>query len=181
MNKSKLTLKPLDNYHTHYLFLALIIFVPFDILLLTVFDYMLLWVVLIMNILPFSVFLLIRILYRAKYSIDDICLTKYRGDDIVFCIKNNDIQKIFIKKGKWYSFLQFSFLVALGSSPDEQIMTNISILFKNCEVLKTEKRETLGASLKTAEYEAFFEWNEIMSLKKCVRICKKIGVEPIFV
>ena len=56
--------------------------------------------------------------------------------------------------------------------------TNFSIVFKECDVLKKEDHDIPTLSLKPEELKDCFEHNEILSFRKCMKICKVMGIEP---
>ena len=65
--------------------------------------------------------------------------------------------------------------------PESNHMTNISLVFSNCEILKKEKAEIVGTSLKTKDYNDFFEISDVISLRKAIKLCKCLNISPTFV
>ncbi len=182
MKSKKYIFKPLDNIFLCYLFPFLLFFLPVDIALFGPhFEINILLIVLITNTVSISVYLLARLIYPIRYEVDSASIVKYRYKKVIFKIQISDIEAIFIKKGKWYSFFPSILCAALGGMPDDTKMTNLSIVFKKCDILKAEKREFIGLSLKQEGYKDHFEMNEVLSLRKCRKICKKTGHKPIFV
>ena len=99
----------------------------------------------------------------------------------IFQIKAQDIEAIYIKRGKWYSLLVFFIQTIFATLAEEDTMSSFSIVFKRCEIIKTEKRDTVSPSLKGNSCPDMFEYCDIMSVRKCKKLCKMIGVIPRFV
>ena len=182
MEKRKKVFKALDVVHCFYWFLFLVIFIPFDLtLIFTPFDLSLLITVLCMNGIPTLIFILVRVFYNVKYIIDERYLVKYKGKKIVFKISIQDVETVFIRKAKWYAFFPFVLALVCGDIPKGKSLTCLSLVYQNCEIVKEEKREIKRPSLKNETYRSFFEHSEFFSLRKCKKICKKMGNDPIFV
>lgn len=177
------TIKPLDNFHLHFLFSGFLVVLPLNLLLLTgVEDYLALFVtIMIIDLVILLVYIITRIIYPAKYEIKDGYLTKYRSKKKIFQIKVQDIEAIYIKRGKWYSLLVFFIQTIFATLAEEDTMSSFSIVFKRCEIIKTEKRDTVSPSLKGNSCPDMFEHCDIMSVRKCKKLCKMIGVIPRFV
>ena len=173
--------KPQDNYHALLLLPWLLISLPFELVLITDYELTLLVIVLCMNIIPTAVFVLVRSFYRIKYVVDDNYIVKFRGKKIVFKIKTEDVEAVFVKKGKWYAIFFVLLSMLCGVEPKDKVFTNISVVFKRCEIIRKEKGEMFGESLKPEEYDDFFEKNDVMSLRKCIRICEIIKKAPIYI
>ena len=181
MKIKQTTFKPLDNYHLHWLFSGFLVSLPFNLLLITdISNLSLLITVAIMDTIILFSYIITRMVYPAKYVIEDGYLTKYRSRKKVFQIKLTDIEFVYIKRGKWYSCFVFFIKVVLGTISDESHMAGISILFHRCEVIKKEHRETFASSLKGDDYPDMFEQCDIMSVKKCKKLCDIIGITPKF-
>lgn len=94
----KYTFKPLNNMHLFFVYFAYL----FDISLIDTgciivsldeFDVGYFITCMILTIIPFLVYMIVRISYSYKYIIDNDYLIKYKRDKIIFKIKINDIKK----------------------------------------------------------------------------------------
>ena len=125
-----------------------------------------------------------RLFCNIRYTADSEYLVKTKGKKTVFRIPVKNIIKIYI--GRDSRFAYFSFFLAAAFEPTgfkKTHGTNISIIFKECEILKKENHYATSyhipkLSLKPSEYSECFEHSEILSLKKCMKICKIMGIEP---
>ena len=179
MRKKKLITKPRDNYHVYFLFLAILAFFPFDLGLLFGLDELLLKIVLIANSIFVCLFVLVRIVYPEKIVLDGDALIKYNGRNIVYKIKLENIEAVFVQKGKKRSFILFIFHALFQVVPDGDYMTSISLVFNSYDVKGDEKITESYLSLKPKEYNRFYERCEILSFQKCKKICDFMEIEPV--
>ena len=183
MKNKKLVIKPGDNFCFHMLLLCMfVMFFTFDMIAILTREVSAINTTLIAHAVVFCLFALIRIFYWGKYVIDDSYMSKYMGKKLVFKIKISDVEKIFIRKNKWYSFFRFVFFFMLESVPNGKGLTCISFVFKHCEKIKKVSGEhNYDISLKPDSYNEYFERCDVMSLAKCKKLCKKLNIEPIYV
>lgn len=182
MKKTNMKFKPLDNVHiavvaVYFLFFCVLLDIAF---LMSDFSVDFFITVLIVNLFPWIVFISARILYRTKYVIDDEYFTKYKGKTILFRIRICDIKSVYIKKRTWYAF--FAFLIGIfGLVFITKYMTNISMVFKTCDITSKDDHEITRLSLKPQEDKDCFELCEIVSYHRCMQLCKVLKIEPTFV
>ena len=117
-----------------------------------------------------------RLFYNSRFILDDEYLTKYKGNRVVFKIKRADVLKIRIKRARWYDF--FAFLYdAIPSQCSLSHGTNISFLFKSCEILESEKTEIPRHSIKNKyEDKDLQEYVEILSLREATTLCRRLRI-----
>lgn len=177
----KYTFKPLGQIHAYVLVIFVLIMPPFGVILLfPPYDRQLLIAAAVMYGVEILTFLCVRLFYSVKYVVDDIYIVKYRGNKIAFKIKKADIKKVYIKKSRWFSFFGFVYDLICGHFIKTH-GTCISFVFARCETIKKENYEIPRMSLKQDEDKELFEVCEILSSKKCLTLCKKLSITPIFV
>lgn len=179
MMPKKQIIKPRDNYHTYFLFLAFLVFLPFDLVLLFGFDMLLFKIVLIANSIFIGILAVGRIVYPVKFVFDGEALTKYNGKKIVYKIKLENIEAVFIQKGKKRSFIVFIFQTLCQLKPDGDYMTSISFVFNSYDIKGEAKNTEPYLSLKPKEYNRFYERCDILSFRKCKRLCKFMKITPV--
>lgn len=180
MRKRNYTFKPLNNIHMLYLIFTLLIFTPFDITLLFHYSPSLLITVVLMNMLPLAIFAIVRMFFNTKYVVDDDYVIKYHGKKIVLKIKISDVNGIYIKKAKWFSF--FTFIYEAICSPFTQPHgTSFSLVFEKCDVIYPLKQEIPRKSLISNNQKDLLEYCEILSFRRCKKLCKKLQIVPILV
>ena len=185
MKKRKLVFKPLDNVQFHYFLLAMLAVLIPNIALITDFansDLGFRISMLIINSIIVFAFVLAKIIFWEKYVVDDIYITKYVKKRIVFRIKIKDVEKIFVRKEKGYEVLAIAVVSMLLADPTpfEEKLTNTSIAFKRCEIIKEQKHRVLN-SIKPDGYNELFEWCDCYSLRKAKKLCKRLGITPTYV
>ena len=179
MKKSLYTIKPLDNVHFLFLLPFVIFFVPFDLLLFTsAYEPILLIFVLIVNTIPILIFILARLFYNRKFVVENGFLIKYHMKKVIFKIKISDIEKVFVRKGRWYAFPHFVFDMVAYLMPKNCKISCVSFVFKRCEMLKIDKMEFDRPELKSSLYNAYFEQSEFFSYTKIKRLCSIINITP---
>lgn len=173
--------KPIDNVCTGILFPYLIIAVPvsvgfladglarLDILSVILFS--------VFCILPLAVFILARVLYRYKYVVDGDKLVKYKGKEIVFKIKKQDINRIYIRKCGIKGY--FDFIASYG---DTAFCTAISLTYDDCDISIPQtydpfynlKRE----SFKLEDDVSLHEYVELISYARALKLCRILNIKP---
>ena len=127
-------------------------------------------------------FVMIRFFYPEKYVIEESYISKYKWKKLIFKIKISDIDKIFIRKNKWYSFFRFCLHFLFQTVPDGDALTCVSFVFKRCEAIKkVPSGFNSRIFLKPDSYNEHFEFGDVMSLAKCKKLCKKLNIEPTYV
>lgn len=182
MNNKVMNLKPLGEIHLYFLVVGFIIFVPFDIVMLTPpFEKILLLTVIVYNICIFTAWICVRLFLRQKYVIDEVYVKRYKGKNVVFKIKQSDVLKIYIKKAPWYDFFAFLLDVLSGGLRYTQ-GTNISFVFKECDIMETVESEIKRKQLKNKyEDKELTEFSDIMSIRQCKKLCKRLKIAPIII
>ena len=182
MKKRKLIFKPLDNVQLHYLLVFSLFAAPFNIAAIPdiLNDFWCFFLIAIFDFLIIGGFVLAKIIFWEKYVVDEIYITKYIKKQPVFKIKIEDVEKIFIKREKWYAFFVSLVGMILEAGPDEEKLTNTSIAFKRCEIIKKQKYRGFN-SIKPDGYNELFEWCDCYSLRKAKKLCKRLGITPIYV
>lgn len=138
----------------------------------------------IYTIVMIMLYTLWRLFCNIRYTADSEYLVKTKGKKIVFKIPVKKIIEIYI--GRDSKFAYFSFLLAAAFEPTgfaKTHGTNISIIFRECDILIKEENCVTSyhipkLSLKPEELNHCFEHNEILSFRKCMKICKVMGIEP---
>lgn len=184
MKKRKLIFKPLDNVQLCYLMMGAFVLLILNIgpiLTGDIFDFQEYWPVLIFDVLPFLGYILARIVFGGKYVVDDMYMTKYIKRAPVLKVKTSDIEKVFIRRGKWYYYFTAATRLLFWQEPDEEKLTNISFIFKRCEFVDRKQDQKSMKPLKTKEYEDYAEWYDCYSLKKAKKLCKRLGITPTYV
>ena len=180
--KNTYKFKPQDNVHTCISVCAFLLLVPFDVMLLIGKDSLSLLILLIINSASFLIAVISRLLYGRKYKIDDEYLIKYRHRKIIFKIKVADIDGVFIRRRSPWSFFVFIYYLVIGNGYiSGERLTNLSIVFKKCEVIKQDKDEAYRISIKPEAFASYYEHCEIISFRKCKKICAQLGIDPIFI
>ena len=138
----KYKFKPLNNIHLYFMYLAYILNVVFFdigciIVCLDEFDVEFFITCVIITMIPFLVYMIVRIIYPYKYVIDNEFLTKYKKNRIIFRIKIEDIKYIVIKKTNVLNFFKFiiSAIVQSGVNLTTSNLTTMSRIYEKCEVL----------------------------------------------
>ena len=184
MKKRKLVFKTLDNVQLHFFLIFSLMMAPLNIAatpdLLNNFDFWAFLLLAILNFLIIGGFVLSKIIFWEKYVIDETYITKYVKKQPVFKIKIEDVEKIFIRKEKPYAFFVSLFYLVLEGPLDEDMLTNTSIAFKRCEIIKKPKYGRFY-SIKPDGYNELFEWCDCYSLGKAKKLCKKLGITPTYV
>lgn len=181
MNCKKYSFKPLDNIHFFYLLLGLAVLIFFDVVLIVVpFELSIFMVIMSLNCIPVIGFVLARVFYNVRYEIEGDVLSKYRGRELVFQIKKEDIEEIYIKKAKAIDFFGFSYQAILGPFT-KPYGTRISIAYYNCGITKQETQEIPRGSLVQDNYKRVNELCEIMSYARSLKLCKMLDISPVFI
>ena len=170
--KNKHVFKPLDNYHQFLVlgFRSILFFLDL-VFLINPSDVFLIYAILIYDFMTVFFYILARLICRERYVIDNEYLTKYRGKKVLFKIRKSDIQQVIARRTRWYA--PISCLLALYFVTE--LFTNVSIVFKNCEILKQDQSDLKGDYLYHGS--DCYEWREVMSYHKGKKLCKLIGIE----
>ena len=170
-------IKPLNTIHIYVYTAFILLAMPLNILLLTIkFDITLLLTSLIYHAVIVLCYLFTRLFYSTTYVIDDEFLTEYIKKDVVFKIKISDIEKIYIKKAKWYDFFAFWFDIIPSACCCSHGST-ISFVFNNYEILEERKTEIPRQSIKPRYIDkTAMEHVEIFSRRKCALLCKYLNI-----
>ena len=177
--KRNFIFKPLDNFHLHFLCVSLFVFIPFDIcLFIAPFEVSLLITVLLMNFIPILVYTFIRFFYNIRYVVDDAYVIKYRKNKVVLKIRRDDLDEIYIQKGGMKFFGQFFISIIFNTGFSKPFCTTMSFTFRNYDVIAAYNNvEIPRPSIK--DDSSMFEYVEILSYRRCMRLCKYLNIEPI--
>ena len=176
LKKKKLIIKPMDNYLFHLFLLPMWLIIFGCLTALAINNRIMLNSHLVISAIVILLFVFIRLFYPIKIVIDETELTMYKRKSILFKIKNKDIEKIFVKKGKWYAHFMFIFEGMCNSSPSIKHVTNLSIVFKNCEVFKKDKGPVEEIYIKPKEYDSYFDKTVTLSFFQCIRLCRFLNI-----
>ena len=127
-------------------------------------------------------YILVRLLYPVKYEVDNNGITVRDGKRLVLKLKREQISKIFIQKERWGGFFKFLFEL-INSRTIYPHCTSISFCFSESEVCRQRicsiQRKRLMTSLDFKN--ELCEFNELFTYRECMKICRILGIEPIFV
>ena len=182
----KLTIKPHNNY-----IMYLCIFASTTVCLIL--DFILIGA-LLNNDLKFSIivlctelgvylfFLLWYILYPRKYVIDDEYITEYYFKETIFKLKRENLVKIYIRKARWWDCFAFVLYASVNSEEDVHPGTNIYFVYTNHELLESYRTNfRQGKLYKKISEPIYLEHLETMTLRRCLKICKFLNIEPIYI
>lgn len=96
-----------------YIFNVIFFDIGFIIVSLDKFDIEFFITCILINIIPFLVYIIVRVFYPYKYVINDEYLVKYKKNKIIFKIKIKDIKYIVVKKVNIFNY--FKFIISLIS------------------------------------------------------------------
>lgn len=129
-----------------------------------------------------ALYLLGRLFYPVKYKIDKEGVIVYDGERLVLKLKREQISKIYIQKERWGGFFKCLFGL-INSFTIYPHCTSISFCFSESEVCRQRicsiQRKRLMTSLDFKN--ELCEFNELFTYRECMKICKILGIEPIFV
>ena len=182
-NDKKLSLKPLSEIHTYILVAALLLPLILDISVIFTKHISLAKGLLIYRLLIIAGFIIFRLfIYNVKFTVNSECLTKTKGKKVIFKVDVKEIVAIYIKRKSkfdififWGETLLSAFACMINIKP---YGTFVSIVYKESSVCLEEIREMSLDSLKPITMKDFFEHNEILSFRKCMKMCKVMGIEP---
>ena len=186
-NDKNISLKPLSEYHTYFLVTLLIFPFLLDLSAIICKDIAIIKGLIIYRLSIIALFIIIRLfIYNIKFTVNSECLTKTKGRKVIFKVDVKDIDAVFINPSSRFSILKFwlNFIVSFICVTPEYIfrekflVTYISIVYKESSVCFEEKQKIPRVSLKPETMTDCFEHNEILSYKKCMRMCEVLGIEP---
>jgi len=185
-NDKNISLKPLSEYHTYFLVTLLTFPFLLDLSAIICKEIALIKGLIIYRLSIIALFIIIRLfIYNIKFTVNSECLTKTKGRKVIFKVDVKDIEAIFIKKASKFNVFKLwgFFLLCFICESGEVVYngargTDISIVYKESSVCLEEKQELSRISLKPETMKDFFEHNEILSYKKCMRMCEVLGIEP---
>ena len=182
-SNKRITVKPLSEIHTYILVAALLLPLIFDIAAIDTKDISFAKGVLIYRLLIIGAFIIFRLfIYNVKFTVNSECLTKTKGRKVIFKVDVKEIVAIYIKRKSKFDFFIFwaeTLLSAIaGTININPYGTFVSIVYKESSVCLEEIREMSLDSLKPITMKDFYEHNEILSFRKCMKICKVMGIEP---
>ena len=139
--------------------------------------------VFLLNDLHFIIaYLLGRLLYPVRYTIDKEGVTVYDRKRLVLKLKREQISKVYVRKERWGGFFKFLFEL-INSRTIYPHCTSISFCFSESEVCRQRicsiQRKRLMTSLDFKN--ELCEFNDFFTYRECMKICKILGIEPIFV
>lgn len=177
------TFKPLNNLHLYfmcfaYIFNVIFFDIGFIIVSLDKFDIEFFITCILINIIPFLVYIIVRVFYPYKYVINDEYLVKYKKNKIIFKIKIKDIKYIVVKKVNIFNY--FKFIISLISyyNLSTSNVTTMSFVYEKFDILddlnnKEFKREEVVENREANEKE----YVEILPYKKIKQICKLMNIK----
>lgn len=124
------------------------------------------------------------VLWRASlplYTIAEDRLRKTKGNKILFEIEKEDIQKILIKKIRWWQCLVLWVGTLLGGVPgpvEESYYTRMAIVFDTC-VIDEEDGKPHPPYIE--EDTDAFQHVIVFSYRRCLKACEQLGIEPVIV
>lgn len=141
----------------------------------------------LLTIIPWNIFflathVLVRVFYPFKYEIDRDGITVYDRKNLILKLKREQIEKVYIRKEKCTGFfgwlLEFCLSYRIGAQ-----CTSISFCFSESEIFRHRicsiQREKLMTSLDFKN--ELCEFNDFLTYRQCMKICKILGIDPIFV
>ena len=143
------------------------------------------WVqrVFLLNDLHFIIaYLLGRLLYPVRYTIDKEGVTVYDRKRLVLKLKREQISKVYVRKERWSGFFRclYGMVICYAIHPH---CTSISFCFSESEICHQRicsiQRKRLMTSLDFKN--ELCEFNDFFTYRQCMKICKILGIEPIFV
>lgn len=191
-NDKNISLKPRGEYHTYFLVTFLILPVLLDVAFVIEGETIGIKGLLIYRLSIIAIYISVRLfLYNVKFTVNSECLTKTKGRKIIFKADVKDIVAVFIKKTSKFNIFKFwgCFLLSfIFQDPDIVVYTSargtyISIVYKEAyDCSKGKGADRLSQiSLKPETMKYCFEHSEILSFRKCMKMCKVMGIEPQFV
>ena len=190
-NDKNIVLSPMSEFETHLLVTLLLfpLFLDFVSIIEIIVEknLIIMLVLLIYRFLLVTVYIFLKLfIYNTKFSVNTECLTKTKGRKVIFKVDVKDIDAVFINPSSRFSILKFwlKFIVNFIFVTPEDIfrekflVTYISIVYKESSVCFEEKQEIPRVSLKPETMTDCFEHNEILSYKKCMKMCEVLGIEP---
>ena len=175
-------LKPLKAIHNYFILLTFPFLLFLDCCYFVTGNTEVLLTVIPWNIFFLATHVLVRVFYPFKYEIDREGITAYDRKSLILKLKREQIEKVYIRKEKCNGF--FWWLLELLSlfkiSPH---CTSISFCFSESEVCRQRicsiQRKRLMTSLDFKN--ELCEFNELFTYRECMKICKILDIEPIFV
>ena len=182
VNKA-VSVKPMSEVHFYIMITCLYLpFFPLEIYAIFGDEKMLQAIMITYVLIVITAYVLYRFFYNVRYTVNSEYLVKTKDKKIVFKIPVEKILGIYIKRASKLGYFPFVLdWIISGSSISKYKKThgtNFSIVFKECDVLKKEDHDVPCLSLKPEELKDCFEHNEILSFRKCMKICKVMGIEP---
>ena len=175
--------KPLSEVHFYIMITCIYLpWLPLEIYAIFSDEKLLQAIMITYILIVITVYVLYRFFYNVRYAVNSEYLVKTKGKKIIFKISVEKILGIYIKRASMLAYFPFvlDWLIS-GSSHSkykETHGTNFSIVFKECDVVKKEDHDIPSLSLKPEELNDCFEHNEILSFRKCMKMCKVMGIEP---
>ena len=180
VNKA-VSVKPMSEVHFYIMITCLYLpFFPLEIYAIFGDEKMLQATMITYVLIVITAYVLYRFFYNVRYAVNSEYLVKTKDKKIVFKIPVEKILGIYMKRASKLGYFPFVLdWITSGSSISTKTHgTNFSIVFKECDVLKKEDHDVPCLSLKPEELKDCFEHNEILSFRKCMKICKVMGIEP---
>ncbi len=130
----------------------------------------------ILTVLPFLIFIIVRLCYPYRYVVDDKYVSKYKGEKILFKAQIKDLKTIIVRKATLLDY--FKFVVSLISyNLTTSYVTSISFVFDKYDVFDDfDSTEFKRESLSNGVYSKALEQIEIVTIGDAKRICKLLKV-----
>ncbi len=175
--------KPLKIMHSYFIIMFLPILIPFNMGLLfepNLQDYP--WqTLLVMDTIAVTAYILMRVCCSTRYEIDENGIVGYDGKRVILKLKREEIEKIYIQKGKWYDLILWLLHAFNGNLTP--CGTFISFCFVECEICRERATHVQRKKLKAPEdyYRPLKEYPELFTYSQCKKICKILNIKPIYV
>jgi hypothetical protein len=185
MSDNTISVKPLSEFHTFNLVTLLLLPLILDISAIVTKNVPFAMGLLIYKLFIIGAFIIFRLfICNVKLTVNSECLTKTKGRKVIFKVDVKEIVAIYIKqKSKFYIFKCWLYiLIGFLVADEEPILANkqhgtyISIVHKDSFVCFKEERPL--PSLKPITMKYFYEHQESLSVRECMKICKVMGIEP---
>ena len=183
MNVNSVSVKPWSEIHL-YLFITLLLLPILTFAVAAIFWSQMRIFLAIYTITIIMAYILCRLFCNVRYTVNSEYLVKTKGKKIIFKIPVKKIIKIYIGRDLKLAYFSLWLDMICGILECAHTHgTNISIIFRECDILKKEDHRVTDfqipkLSLKPEELNDCFEHNEILSFRKCMKICKVMGIEP---
>ena len=115
MRANTISVKPLSEIHFYTAILAFSVFFFLDIAAILTLDKLAIILAIASNLFVVICYMLVRLFYNVRYTVNHECLLKTKGTEVLFGIDVRDIVAVYIKPRSKIDFLSYLWDVIINS------------------------------------------------------------------